>query len=102
LPTLILGDEAANDRCEVVASRESEGVNAYVSTTLMGEVLRNDELGWSNRWGSWTYNIGNRDLRQSFYGRDKEALDDALGDPFPVARHICTAKHGQSCTNCDS
>ena len=48
LPTLILGEEAANDGCEVVASGESEGVDAYVCTALMGEVLKNDELGSYN------------------------------------------------------
>jgi len=44
----MLGDEATNDGCEVVASCECEGVDAYVGTALMGEVLRDDELRGHN------------------------------------------------------
>lgn len=39
LPALVLGDEAADDGREVVASCEGEGVDADISATLVGEVL---------------------------------------------------------------
>jgi hypothetical protein len=39
LPALVLGDEAAYDGREVVASCEGEGIDAHVGATLVGKVL---------------------------------------------------------------
>lgn len=40
-PAVVLGNEPAYNRCEVVASGEEEGVQAHVCAAFVGKVLRN-------------------------------------------------------------